>query len=241
METIRINKLIAHSGLASRRTAEFWIETGRVTVNGAPARQGQQVDPQADEVAIDGVPLPVRPGLVYYLLNKPLDVVSTADDPQGRPTVVDLVPAEPRVYPVGRLDRDSGGLLLLTNDGDLTLLLTHPRYEVPKVYSVLVEGRPSPAVRSELLDGVELDDGSARAADVKVVAEKAESTLLEVTMLEGRHRIVRRMMEAVGHPVQDLFRKRIGPLADAELRSGDHRPLTIEEVRSLYGAAKGEA
>lgn len=241
METTRINKLIAHSGLASRRTAERWIEAGRVTVNGSPAIQGQQVDPDSDEVAIDGVLLPVRPGLVYYLLNKPVGVVSTADDPHGRTTVVDLVPSEPRVYPVGRLDRDSGGLLVITNDGELTMRLTHPRFGVPKVYAVLVEGRPDAPTRQRLLDGVDLDDGPARAAQVKVLAENPESTLLELTMLEGRNRIVRRMMEAEGHAVQHLFRKRIGPLADAELRSGAYRLLTIEEVRSLYEAAQGEA
>ena len=240
METTRINKLIAHSGLASRRTAEHWIEAGRVSVNGRPAIQGQQVDPDSDKVTIDGVPLPVRPGLVYYLLNKPVDVVSTADDPHGRATVVDLVPSEPRVYPVGRLDRDSGGLLVLTNDGDLTMRLTHPRFGVPKVYAVLVEGRPDAATRQRLLGGVDLDDGTANAADVRVIAENPESTLLELTMLEGRNRIVRRMLEAEGHAVQYLFRNRIGPLADAELRSGAYRLLTIEEVRSLYEAAQGE-
>ncbi len=240
METIRINKLIAHSGLASRRTAERWIDSGRVTVNGERAIQGRQVNPSVDQVAIDGVPLPVQPGLVYYLLNKPIGVVSTVEDTHDRATVMDLVPSEPRVYPVGRLDRDSGGLLIVTNDGDLTMLLTHPRFEVPKVYATLVQGRPNASTRQSLLDGVELEDGPARAAAVKVVGENAESTLLEITMTEGRNRVVRRLCDAVGHPVLELFRNRIGPLSDAELRSGAYRQLTIEEVRSLYEAAQGE-
>lgn len=237
METVRINKLIAHSGIASRRQAEVWIEQGRVTVDGAPAHLGQQVDPETAVVEVDGIVLPVRPGLVYYLVNKPVGVVSTVSDTHERTTVVDLVPAEPRVYPVGRLDRDSSGLLIVTNDGDLALRLTHPRFGVEKVYSVLVDGKVTAGEQKRLLDGVELTDGLAAARAVAVLAEKADSTLLSITMAEGRNREVRRMIEAVGHSVKSLFRTAVGPISDSGLRSGDYRLLTVEEVRSLYDTA----
>lgn len=238
MGTVRINKLIAHSGVASRRQAEVWIKEGRVTVDGVVAHLGQQVDPEVAAVEIDGVPLPVRPDVVYYLINKPIGVVSTMDDPHGRDTVADLVPAFPRVYPVGRLDQDSAGMLLLTNDGDLTLRLTHPRFGVPKVYSVLVDGMVSASQRKQLVDGVLLEDGVARAETVDLLDQHKDSTLLSITMTEGRNRVVRRMIESIGHSVVSLFRTSIGPLADAELRSGDYRPVTTDEVRALYQATQ---
>ena len=188
------------------------------------------------KVAIDGIPLPVAPGLVYYLLYKSLGVVSTADDPQGRPTVVDLVPAETRVFPVGRLDADSEGLLLLTNDGDLTLRLTHPRFGVHKTYVVLVEGVVRDADIRRIVAGVELDDGPAAAVAARVRDRRADESLVEVTMNEGRKREVRRMMEVVGHPVIRLVRTGIGPLRDTTLRPGDWRALDVSEVRALYAA-----
>jgi 23S rRNA pseudouridine2605 synthase len=188
------------------------------------------------KIAIDGIPLPVAPGLVYYLLYKPLGVVSTADDPQGRPTVVDLVPAETRVFPVGRLDADSEGLLLLTNDGDLTLRLTHPRFGVHKTYVVLVEGVVRDADIRRIVAGVELDDGPAAAVAARVRDRRANESLVEVTMNEGRKREVRRMMEVVGHPVIRLVRTGIGPLRDTTLRPGDWRALDVSEVRALYAA-----
>jgi 23S rRNA pseudouridine2605 synthase len=206
-------------------------------VDGEPATLGQRVDPDTVRIEVDGVPLPVRPGLVYYLVNKPAGVISTADDPQGRPTVVGLVPDEPRVYPVGRLDTDSEGLLVLTNDGDLTLRLTHPRYGVTKEYTVLVEGSVGAAVARALTAGVDLEDGPARALACKVVAHKPGSTLLEVTMGEGRKREVRRMFDAVGHRVLRLVRTAVGPVRDRSLRPGEWRSLRADEVRSLYAAA----
>lgn len=233
----RLQKVMARAGVGSRRAVEDLIRAGRVTVNGVPARLGQRVDPARDDVTLDGVRIPIAPGLVHYLLNKPVGVVSTAQDPQGRRTVVDLVPAEPRVFPVGRLDLDSGGLLVLTNDGDLTNGLTHPRYEVPKTYRVLVAGRPSKAALAALTDGVDLEDGPARAVTVKVIDSAPESTLLEIVMAEGRNREVRRMCAAIGHETQSLFRTAIGPLRDASLRSGEWRPLTSDEVRALYEVA----
>lgn len=212
------------------------VRAGRVTVDGQPAHLGQKVDPATARVEVDGVPLPIRPGLVYYLVYKPLGVVSTASDPQGRPTVVGLVPAETRVYPVGRLDADSEGLLLLTNDGDLAARVTHPRHEVPKTYLARVAGSPGRKALRALTTGVELDDGPARALQARLVGQQGGEALVEVVMGEGRKREVRRLLAAVGHPVQALVRTAIGPLQDSTLRPGTWRHLTIDEIRSLYMA-----
>lgn len=181
--------------------------------------------------------LPVRPGLVYYLLYKPQGVISTVDDPQGRPTVVALVPAEPRVHPVGRLDGPSEGLLLLTNDGDLTERLTHPRYGVEKTYVVAVDADPSTAALRRLVDGVELDDGPARAVRTRLIDRRPGEALVEVVMREGRKREVRRMLAEVGYPVRRLVRTAIGPLRDRSLAPGTWRTLDVGEVRALYEAA----
>ena len=207
-------------------------------VDGAPAHLGQKIDPSLSKVAIDGIPLPVAPGLVYYLLYKPPGVVSTADDPEGRATVVDLVPTDTRVFPVGRLDADSEGLLLLTNDGDLTLRLTHPRFGVHKTYVVLVEGVVRDADIRRIVAGVELDDGPAVAVAARVRDRRANESLVEVTMNEGRKREVRRMMDVVGHPVIRLVRTGIGPLRDTTLKPGDWRVLGVTEVRALYAAGR---
>ena len=236
-ESGRLQKLIAHSGITSRRGAEEMIKAGRVTVDGVPAHLGQKVIPEKVVVEIDGVRLPIRSDLVYYLVNKPAGVVSTSSDPHGRPTVIDLVPAERRVYPVGRLDADSEGLLLLTNDGDLTNLLTHPSHGVPKTYSVLVGGVPTASEVQRLATGVELDDGPAAALSARLLDASRSQARLEVVMGEGRKREVRRMCEAIGYPVIRLFRTAIGPLQDSLLKEGAWRVLTIEEVRSLYAAA----
>ncbi len=197
---------------------------------------GQRIDPESVAIAIDGVPLPVAPELAYYVVNKPAGVVSTASDPQGRPPVVGLVPEEPRVVPVGRLDADTEGLIVLTNDGDLTLRLTHPRYGVHKTYVALVDGRIEAAIVETLTDGVDLEDGPARALAARVIDRKEDASIVEVVMGEGRNRIVRRMFDAVGHPVRRLTRIAIGPLRDRRLEPGASRPLTIDEVRALYAA-----
>ena len=209
------------------------IEAGRVSVNGELAIVGRRVDPNRDSVQIDGVPVPTRPGLVHYLLHKPRGVVSTASDPEGRPTVVSLVPEEPRVYPVGRLDTDSEGLLVLTNDGDLTQRLTHPSFGVAKEYLAQVKGRPAPTAIRQLREGIELDDGPTAPAKVALVAP----TTLRIVIHEGRNRQVRRMCEAVGHPVTRLIRTRIGPVTDSRLSPGEWRALSVEEVRALNAAA----
>ena len=233
----RLQKVLARAGLGSRRVCEELIADGRVTVNGEVAQLGRRVEPDRDAVALDGVPVVVRDDLVYYLLNKPTGFVSTASDPEGRHTVVELVPESPRVFPVGRLDYDTEGLLLLTNDGDLTHLLTHPRFGVVKTYLAEVEGDPAPAAVRALREGVELDDGVTAPARVNVVQRRGETSAVELGIHEGRNRQVRRMCEAVGHPVVRLVRVRIGPLRDGSLKPGEWRALTQAEVRALYEAA----
>jgi 23S rRNA pseudouridine2605 synthase len=229
----RLQKVLARMGVGSRRVCEDLITDGRVTVNGMVPVLGRRIDPAVDRVELDGVPLPIQPGLVHYLVNKPAGVVSTAEDTHGRPTVVSLVPGHPRVFPVGRLDMDSEGLLILTNDGDLTHRLTHPSFGVPKEYLVEVEGEPTAGQVRRLRHGLDLDDGPTAPARVAVVAP----TLLRMVIHEGRNRQIRRMCEAVGHPVLRLVRTRIGSLIDPSLGPGAWRPLTFDEVRGLAAAA----
>lgn len=229
----RLQKALARSGLGSRRLCEELIADERVTVNGVVATLGDRVDPDQDEVTVDGVVVGVRPGLVHYVLNKPAGVVTTADDPQGRPTVIELVPSEPRVHPVGRLDLDTEGLLLLTNEGELTHRLTHPSFGVDKEYLAEVEGIPSRGALRRLREGVDLDDGRTAPARVSLLGDH----LLRLTIHEGRNRQVRRMCEAVGHPVTRLVRTRIGPLTDRTLGPGEWRELTGAEVQELRLAA----
>lgn len=231
-EGVRLQKVLAQAGLGSRRVCEDLIERRRVRVNGEVAVLGRRVDVDVDVVEVDGAQIGVRPGLVHYLLNKPRGVITTASDPQGRPTVVELVPSEPRVFPVGRLDGDSEGLLLLTNDGDLTHRLTHPSFGVAKEYLVEVEGNPHRGVVRRLREGVELDDGPTEPAKVAVLGEH----LLRITIHEGRNRQIRRMCEVVGTPVVRLVRTRIGTLTDRALGPGEWRPLTQDEVRALERA-----
>jgi 23S rRNA pseudouridine2605 synthase len=234
----RLQKVLAAVGMGSRRRCEELIADGLVTVDGEVAVLGRRVDPAVAHIEVEGVPLSVRPGLVHYLLNKPAGVVTTADDPQGRAKVVDLVPAEPRVFPVGRLDADTEGLLLLTNDGDLTHRLTHPSFGVDKEYLAEVEGGPpSRGALRKLRQGIELDDGPTAPARVGVVPPNG----LRIVIHEGRNRQVRRMCAAVGHPVVRLVRVRIGPLADRRLAPGEWRPLTPAEVRALETAAATSA
>jgi 23S rRNA pseudouridine2605 synthase len=229
----RLQKILAQAGLGSRRAAEELIAAGRVRVNGQVATLGTRADPETDTIEVDGAVVAVRQGLAHYLLNKPPGVVTTAADPRGRPTVVDLVPAEPRVYPVGRLDADSEGLLLLTNDGDLAHRLTHPSFGVEKEYLAEVEGSPSRGALRQLRQGVDLDDGRTAPAKVSLIGDHT----LRIAIHEGRNRQVRRMGEAVGHPVRRLVRVRIGPLSDRRLAPGEWRELTQAEVRALERAA----
>ena len=218
--------------MASRRAVEDMIRQGRVLVDGEPARLGQRVDVSGVRITVDGVPVPVAPGLVYRLLNKPTGVVTTAADPGGRPKVVDLVPTEPRVVPAGRLDMDTEGLLLLTNDGELVHRLTHPSFGVDKEYLAQVEGNPRPAALRRLRQGVELEDGMTAPAR----ASSPGAGLVRLVIHEGRNRQVRRMCAAVGHPVVRLVRTRIGPLVDPRLAPGQWRDLSSSEVADLYAA-----
>ena len=231
----RLQKVLARVGIGSRRVCEDLIAEGRVTVDGEVAVLGRRVDVETALIELDGAPIGVRPDLVHYLLNKPAGVVTTADDPQGRPTVVGLVPAEPRVFPVGRLDVDTEGLLLLTNDGELAHRLTHPSFGVEKEYVAELEGYPSRAALRRLREGVELDDGTTAPARAALL----EPSVVRLTVHEGRNRQVRRMCDAVGHPVVRLIRTRIGPLADRSLAPGAWRELTGNEVRSLQRAVAG--
>jgi 23S rRNA pseudouridine2605 synthase len=228
----RLQRTLARIGLGSRRTCEVLIADGRVTVNGETATLGRKVDPDSDVVELDGVVLAVRPDLVCYLLNKPAGVVTTSSDPEGRPNVIDLVPAEPRVFSVGRLDIATEGLLIVTNDGDLAQRISHPSYGVEKEYLAEVTGVPSAGALRKLRQGVELDDGMTAPARVGVVAPG----VLKIVVHEGRNRLVRRMCEAVGHPVRRLARTRIGPISDPTLRPGSWRDLSLSEVRSLEAA-----
>jgi 23S rRNA pseudouridine2605 synthase len=228
----RLQKVLARTGIGSRRVCEDLIAEGKVTVNGEVAVLGRRVDQDADEIAVDGHVISVREGLVYYLLNKPPGVVTTASDTHGRPTVVGLVPEEPRVFPVGRLDADTEGLLILTNDGDLTHRLTHPSFGVEKEYLALVEGTPSAGALRRLREGVELDDGLTAPAKASLQPPSSLSLVIH----EGRNRQVRRMCDAIGHPVTRLVRVRIGPLSDRRLQPGQWRPLTQAEVLALQRA-----
>jgi 23S rRNA pseudouridine2605 synthase len=229
----RLQKVLAKAGLGSRRTCEQLISDGRVTVNGAVAQLGQRADGARDLIAVDRIPVPGRQGLAYYLVSKPAGVICTASDPQGRPLVTTLVPPEPRVYPVGRLAVSSEGLIVLTNDGDLAYQLTHPSFGVLKEYVVEVEGNLSRQALGRLRRGVELDDGMTAPAKVSLLGPSSA----RVTIHEGRNRQVRRMCEAIGHPVRRLVRTRIGPVADPELAPGGWRHLSGSEVRRLWEAA----
>jgi 23S rRNA pseudouridine2605 synthase len=231
----RLQKVLARAGIGSRRACEELIADGRVTVNGDVATLGARVDPEHDEIEVDGSLVPVAEGLVHYLLNKPAGVVTTLADPEGRPTVADLVPPSPRVFPVGRLDADTEGLLVVTNDGPLAHRLTHPSFGIEKEYVALVAGDPRPADLRALRKGVALDDGMTAPARVAVVGPST----LRITIHEGRNRQVRRMCDAVGLPVLRLVRTRIGPVTDRRLRPGAWRPLTPREVQLLAQEASG--
>jgi 23S rRNA pseudouridine2605 synthase len=235
----RLHKVLAHAGVASRRAAERMIREHRVRVNGALILElGIQVDPASDRIEVDG--RPVVGGEVahhYAALNKPLGVVSTARDPGGRPTVVDLVHAAQRLYPVGRLDIDSEGLVLMTDDGELTFRLTHARFGVDKEYLVLVACSDfRPGHLEQLREGVVLDDGLARAVRARLVKHTPRGAIVRLVLVEGRQRQVRRMLAALGCAVDRLQRVRIGPLLLGTLEPGQHRALRPREVEALRAA-----
>ena len=232
----RLQRILARAGYGSRRAVEELIRAGRVGVNGHVAVLGTRADPFADRITLDGVPVAAHPDLRLYKLNKPQGVTSTLRDPHAARSVADLLPPGPRVFPVGRLDHDSEGLLLLTNDGDLAHRVQHPRYRIEKEYLAEVEGSISREAVRRLERGVELEDGPARAIRVGGVQRQSERSSLHLVMGEGRKREVRRMLAAVGHPVRRLVRIRVGPVLLGGLRPGEVRPLTSTETADLYRA-----
>ncbi|HHW13795.1 MAG TPA: rRNA pseudouridine synthase [Firmicutes bacterium] len=236
---MRLQKALAEAGVASRRAAEDLIRQGRVSVNGRVVTElGTKVDPAADRLAVDGEPVVWGKPFTYVMLNKPAGYLTTAWDPQGRPTVLQLVEGVGlRVFPVGRLDADTEGLLLFTNDGELAHRLLHPRYHVPKTYLAEVEGVPGEDALARLRAGVELEDGAAAPAAVSLVRAGRGSGVVELTITEGRKRQVKRMLAAVGHPVRFLRRVAFGPLTLGRLQVGAWRELNREEIEALRRAA----
>jgi pseudouridine synthase len=236
MAEMRVHRALAQAGVASRRAAEKLVAEGRVTVNGDVAMVGQVVR-DADVITVDGRRVHAEP-IRTYMLNKPMGVVSTASDPEGRPTVLDGLPDDVRLYPIGRLDIDTTGLLLITNDGDLAHRLMHPRSKVPKTYEALVDGRVSSTAVRALRNGIELDDGPTQPARVEVLDRQTPGgTWLRIEITEGRNRQVRRMCEALGHRVRRLVRTRYGGLGLGRLQRGEHRLLTSAELARLAAQA----
>lgn len=234
----RLQRSLARAGFGSRRACEQLIVEGRVTLDGRVATLGDKVDPSISSVLVDGLEVNLDPSLRYFALHKPAGVVTTMRDPQGRPDIRPFLPREgPRIFPVGRLDRDSEGLLLLTNDGDLANLVTHPRHGVEKEYLVEVDGEPTARQLSRLRRGVELEDGPARPRSVRVVGASKGRAALRVVMTEGRKREVRRMLAATDLPVTRLVRLRVGPIRLGELAPGELRSLGRHEVQALAAEA----
>jgi 23S rRNA pseudouridine2605 synthase len=233
-EGVRLQKVLSQAGIASRRAGEELIVQGRVKVNGAIANElGVRVDPENDAIEVDGQAVEVRPTAIVIALNKPSGVLSTAADDQGRQTVMDMVPETPGLYPVGRLDAETTGLILLTTIGELAHRLMHPKYQVERTYFAEVKGVPTRTTLQALRHGVELEDGPAKAVRAKVIDEQTGRAHVEVVMTEGRNREVRRMLESVGHPVRHLGRTAIGPIKLGDLGSGRIRYLSAAEIGSL--------
>ncbi len=237
----RLQKVLAAVGFGSRRTCEDLISAERVTVNGEVAVLGRRVDAENDLIEVDGAPIGVKPGLVYYVLNKPSGVITTSSDTHDRTTVLDLVPSEPRVFSIGRLDLETEGLLLITNDGELANRIAHPSHGVDKEYLAEVEGGEVPAGKlRSLREGIELEDGVTAPAKVS----QPTPGILKITLHEGKNRQVRRMCDAIGHPVSRLVRTRIGPMQDRSLAPGAWRDWTTEERNAMIeavAATKGNA
>jgi len=243
----RLQKILARAGYGSRRACERIIEAGRVMVDGQVAHLGDSADPQKQEIRVDGVPLARSQPLFYIMLNKPRGVISTTHDPLGRRTVLELVPLPTdrrgkaiRVYPVGRLDADSEGLILLTNDGALANRLTHPRYEHPRVYRVLVTGEPTPQNLERWRRGIMLDGKMTRVDAVTIESRRHGETWLKITVHEGRKHLVRRMVASLGYPPRRLIRTAMGPLQLDNLPPGRSRSLTRDELRALKRSAGQE-
>ncbi|MFL6178324.1 MAG: pseudouridine synthase [Actinomycetes bacterium] len=235
LDGIRLQKVLADAGVASRRASEALIEAGRVSVDGQVVRtQGRRIDPQSAVVRVDGERIPVRTGQAYFAVNKPLGMVSTMSDPEFRPCLGDLVAdRNERLFHVGRLDVETEGLILLTNDGDVAHRLSHPSFEVPKVYRAVVTGRVPRDLGGKLKAGVELEDGMVRVDGFRVVDQAGQQSQIELTIHAGRNRVVRRLMDEVGFPVQRLMRLQFGPIRLGRLKPGGVRHLTRHEVGEL--------
>ena len=235
----RLQKVLAAAGLGSRRKCEAMISSGRVEVNGERAELGDRVEVGSDEVRVDGIPIDLEVEKRYYLLNKPPGYITTVKDTRKRSTVMDLIHEEARLFPVGRLDKDTRGLLLLTNDGYLAQRLTHPSHGVEKTYTVQAEGYLSDQGLARLRKGIRLEEGMTAAAKVKVLARKGDRCVLEITIHEGKKRQIRRMCAAVGLRVTDLVRTRLGPLDLKGVAEGSYRQLTRAEVKQLLELEEG--
>ena len=237
-EGVRLQRVLAAAGLGSRRACELLIEEGRVDVDGVRVQiQGMRVDPDRAVIRVDGMRIASAPDHVYLALNKPRGVLSTMSDPQGRPSLQDYVgDRSARLFHVGRLDADTEGLLLLTNDGELAHRLSHPSYEVTKVYLAEVQGPVARDVGKRLKAGVELDDGVVHADAFRIVNTSGGRFMVEVSLHEGRKHVVRRMLEAVGHPVSRLVRTDVGPISIGNLKPGKHRRLSQQEIGALFAA-----
>ncbi len=237
----RLQKVLAAAGVGSRRDCEELILEGRVEVDGQIVQTlGTRVDPLTQRIRVDGTTLPA-PRRVYYMLNKPPGVLCTNNDPSGRARAIDLIRSNERLFTVGRLDQASEGLIILTNDGELSNKLTHPRYGIEKVYRARVAGTPEPSVLAKLKRGIHFADGFAKVSDVRIKSRDKQSTILEIVLREGRNREIRRLLARIGHKVFSLTRIAMGPLRLGELPSGAHRSLTREEVKSLRHAAPAPA
>lgn len=231
---MRLNKFLAHSGVCSRRNADMLIQSGRVAINGVAVKKlGVLVDKSKDEVTLDGKKVSLEQDLIYILLNKPQGYLSTVRDSFGRPTVLDLLGKDRRVFPVGRLDKDTDGVLLLTNDGELTFRLTHPKFEVEKTYLVTVRGRIRPETLKAFKQGIKLEEGVLARGEAKIIRESQEKSVFELTLKEGRKREVKRMCQAVGCRVMHLTRTRFAHLTARNLDEGEWRYLTKSEVAHL--------
>jgi 23S rRNA pseudouridine2605 synthase len=237
-ELVRINKYLANLGVASRRSVDEMIEQGRIVVNGKAAVPGMKINPFRDEIFLNGKAVTRKDSLTYIILNKPKGVISTVEDTHHRETVTDMVKTDVRLYPVGRLDQDSEGLVLLTNDGELTFRLTHPKYHIPKIYEVSVLGQVKEGKLQELRNGVELEDGKTQPAKVTALRSERHRTLLQITLYEGRKRQIRRMAATLHLHVLQLKRVKIGPVELGDLREGKYRTLTKEEVATLKKAVR---
>lgn len=238
---VRLQKFLARAGVASRRASEKLIEAGRISVNGqAVTELGTKVDPEADEVRLDGAPVRKAAEAVTLMLNKPAGYLTSMKDPQGRPCVAQLVPLDefPALYPLGRLDYDTTGLLLFSTDGELGNAVLHPSHHVDKTYRALVKGKPSEAALDRLRSGVVLDDGPTQPAEVRLAGRKGKNAYVEIIIHEGRKRQVKRMCEAIGHPVLQLHRVSFGPLELGDLPEGKYRVLSEQEAAALERASK---